>query len=123
MQLALRGCQFFQGLLFGGEIRFHVSMGCFNALVPKPQGDGGDIDSGLEQVHGGRVTDHMRSNPFAEEARAIGTGPLDCLLTMIEAVRRHYGPSDGGKSQRIIRSFQLMEPALQDPCRLTRTRV
>ena len=55
MQLALRGRQFFQRLLFGGEIRFDVSMGRFNALMSKPQGEGGDIDSGLEQVHGGRV--------------------------------------------------------------------
>ena len=119
MQLALRGCQFFQSLLFGGEIRLDVSMGRFNALMSKPQGDGGDIDSGLEQVHGGRVPDHMRSNPFGEEARAIGTGTLDRLLKeMIEAVRRHYRPSDGGKSQRVVRRFQFMEPALQDPCRL-----
>src|ERR1017187_1046030 len=61
----------------------------------------------------------MRSNPFGEEARAIGTGTLDRLLKeMIEAVRRHYRPSNCGKSQRIIRRFQLMKPALQDPCRL-----
>ena len=62
---------------------------------------------------------HVRSDPFGEEARAVGTGTLDRLLKeMIEAVRRHYRPSDGGKSQRVVRRFQLMEPALQDACRL-----
>lgn len=95
MQFALRGCQFFQSLLFGGEIRLDVSMGRFNALVSKPQGNGGDIDSGLEQVHGGRVPDHVRSNPFGEEARAIGTGALDRLLKeMIETVRRMVGKAN-----------------------------
>src|SRR5271157_5766513 len=45
--------------------------------------------------------DHVRSNPFGEEAWAVGAGTLDRLLKeMMEAVRRHYRSSDGGKSQR-----------------------
>ena len=76
MQLALRGCRFFQSLLLGDEIRLDVSMGRLNALMSKPQGDGADIDTRLEQVHGGRVPDHVRSNAFGEEAWAVGAGTL-----------------------------------------------
>ena len=94
-------------------------MSCFDALMSKPQGDGSDIDSGLEQIHGGSVPDDVRSDPFGKEARAIGAGTLDRLLKkMIEAVRRQNGSSDRGESQRIIGRFDLAEPALQDPCRL-----
>ena len=94
-------------------------MSCFDALMSKPQGDGSDIDSGLEQIHGGSVPDDVRSDPFGKEARAIGAGTLDRLLKkMIEAVRRQNGSSDRGESQRIIGRFDLTEPALQDPCRL-----
>ena len=94
-------------------------MGCFDALMSKPQGDGSDIDSGLEQIHGGSVPDDMRSDPFGAKARAIGAGTLDRLLKkVIEAVRRQNGSSDRGESQRIIGRFDLAEPALQDPCRL-----
>ena len=94
-------------------------MSCFDALMSKPQGDGSDVDSGLEQIHGGSVPDDVRSDPLGEEAGAIGGSTLDRLLKkMIEAVRRQNGSSDRGESQRIIGRFDLAEPALQDPCRL-----
>ena len=48
--MTVRECQFSQSLLFVGEVPLHVPMGGFNALMSKPQFDGGEIDAGLEQV-------------------------------------------------------------------------
>src|SRR3954466_2475284 len=38
--------------------------------VPEPQGDGHDVDSGLEQAHRGGVSQDVRGNPLARKGWA-----------------------------------------------------
>ena len=45
------GRHFFEGLLFESQIRFDIAVRGLSALVTKPQGDDGDIDSRLQKVH------------------------------------------------------------------------
>ncbi len=42
----------FQRPLLDGKIGLDIDVGGLDALVAQPQGDDGDIDSGLKQVHG-----------------------------------------------------------------------
>ena len=44
-----------KGPLFDGLVGVDVDLGCFGVLVPEPERDHGDIDAGVQQLHGGGV--------------------------------------------------------------------
>lgn len=47
---ATRWSELRQRPLFCGEIRLDIHVSCFDAFMPQPQRDNGDIDAGLKQV-------------------------------------------------------------------------
>ena len=53
----LWGCvEALQGGLFHGEVGFNVAVSGRGVLVTEPQGNRGDVDAGLEQMHRRGVT-------------------------------------------------------------------
>jgi len=48
----------------------------FDTFMTKPQGDGGDIDSRLEQMHGCGVPHHMGRDVFGRQTGASRDGAL-----------------------------------------------
>jgi len=44
--------EFFQRLLLPSQIGLEIHVGRVDTFMTEPQGDGGDIDPGLEQMHG-----------------------------------------------------------------------
>lgn len=56
------------------NVGLHVLMSCFGALVTQPQRDHRHIDSGLQQVHGRRVSDRVRRHRSARQRRALALG-------------------------------------------------
>jgi len=70
------------------------------AGVPEPQGDGHDVDSGLEQTHRGGVSEDVRGDPLARQRRAWagcagGVEVQPCRYRV--AAQRATGP---GREQR-----------------------
>ena len=55
-----------------GEVGFDVLVGGGRVLVAEPEGDDGDVDSGLEQMHRGRVAQRVGRDPsFRERGVAV----------------------------------------------------
>jgi hypothetical protein len=70
----------------------------FNAFMPQPQRDGGDINPRLEQSHCRSVTNHVWRDGFALQTRTAGHGLLDSLLEeVIHAMARQRLPLRVGK--------------------------
>ena len=70
----------------------------FNAFMPQPQRDGGDINPRLEQSHCRSVTNHVWRDGFALQTRTAGLGLLDSLLEeVIHAMARQRLPLRVGK--------------------------
>ena len=57
-----------QGAFLELQVRLNVMMGGLEPLVAEPQCDGGHVDAGLEQVHGGGVADDVGRHAFRGQA-------------------------------------------------------
>jgi hypothetical protein len=80
--------QLLQCALFHLEIRFDVTMSGLDTLVAQPQSDDGDVNAGLQQMHGRRVTNHMGAYSLAGQIRANGRGSAYRLLQqVVERIR------------------------------------
>ena len=91
-------------------------MRCLNAFVAEPECNDRDIDSRLEQVHGGAVPHDMRRDGLGREARAARHRALaGALEKILGAVTRERMAPCIGESHRPAKRLSLLEPALQDP--------
>ena len=61
-----------EGSLFVGHVGVEVDL-CRGTLVAEPQSDDGDVDSGVQQAHGGGVPQGVRGDVLAGQRRA-GSG-------------------------------------------------
>ena len=63
-----------------------VDLGGAGVLVAEPEGDDGEVDAGLQEPHGARVTQHVRGDLLVGQRRTGGGGGGDVAV---------YDPSDG----------------------------
>jgi hypothetical protein len=61
---------FLERLLLQLEISLQISVGGFDALVAEPEGDGGNVHAGFEQVHGGGMADNVGRDALSGKAEA-----------------------------------------------------
>ena len=72
-----------------------VDLGGLDRLVAEPERDDAAVDAALEQLHGGRVPQGVRRDPFGAEGRTawlrgsdvLGHEPLDGIVTQASAAR------------------------------------
>lgn len=76
---------------FHGEIGVLVHVGGTDGLVAEPEGDDGDVDSGVEKLHGTAVAQDVGRDSFGGERRAGAARGGD--VTFDDA-------SDGGAAER-----------------------
>ena len=69
-----RGCgwrsESVEGSLFHAKVGVEVGLGGLGGFVAEPEGDGGDVDPGVEHAHRGRMPQCVRGDILAGQARA-----------------------------------------------------
>src|ERR1700720_4460718 len=86
--------------------------------MSQPERDYGAINSCLQELHGRRVAQAMRGNPFPVQRWAPLSSDSDMLCQQIlHTVRAQPGSSGIGKDNLAVATHGLLEPELQStPC-------
>lgn len=94
-------------------------LGGLDALMRKPQREDSDVRAGLEQVHRGRVMDHMWCHPPSVQVCTCGRSSGHGLLQkMVERVGGQLRATDGRKGQALLVRVQNRKPEVQNLGRL-----
>ena len=98
-------------LLLHTQIDLDVGMGGGKLAMTEPRGDGGDVDSGMEQVHGRGMPDHMRRDARCVTGTDSGAGGK--LSQGVGDARTAEPTALGVEEERSAFGASLREPGLE----------
>ena len=113
--MAPAGASFAHRVFHHRKVRFDVSVGGLYTLMSEPQCDHGRVHPRLEQVHRGGVTNQMRRDMFALEARTRRNGPVGGPAQQVgNAVAGKTSCTRAREREAIKSVAELLKPRSQD---------
>jgi len=103
-----------EGALLHREIGLEVHMRRGGALVAQPEGDHGDVDAGLQEMHRRGVADCMRRYRASRELGVTLRGSRDCQVEALGDVRARHPFSAPTWEQDLVIAGTL-QPVLPAP--------
>jgi hypothetical protein len=95
-----------------------INLSCLDGLVPKPESNNRTVDAILEKVHGGGMSQRVRTYILPPKGRALFCGDGDVFLHQaLNCITAELSASNAGKERIVRTAMALPYPGFQYFCR------
>ena len=100
------------------HVGMQINLSCLDGLVPKPESNNRTVDAILEKVHGGGMSQHMRTYILPPKRWALFCGDGDVFLHQaLNCITAELSASNAGKERIVRTAMALPYPGFQYFCR------